>query len=494
MNGATWGNALTLAAVAFAVAWPAAWAAGPPTEFGPWAARLGFLALGLLPACCLGPLWIYRHWQRYQAARRYVEALCQVEPCEIGHDQCDRLPPLPAHGPWSPCLERIREAFREHARQIEDREQARAAAEVRCRRAVTEIERVQAILSGLPEPVLAVDGYDELVLANHSARQLFQLDVENAETRGISGLVQCQRLISLLLGTAHHKTAGNRSEDIELADPAGNPHWFRATVARLGKEGGGEDAADSPSGGAVMVLRDIADQKALQKRNAEFVSSVSHEMKTPLAGIKAYVELLADGDAEDEQTREEFLNVISGQADRLQRLVENLLNLARIEAGVVKVSKQPRSLNAVLEEALHVVQPAAEAKGIALTSDLSPMYLSVLADHDMLLQAAINLLSNAIKYTPSGGRVVLRSRTDEGQARFEVADTGVGLSEEDCQRVFEKFYRVQKSKDMAAGTGLGLPLARHMIEDVHGGRLRVESKLGEGSTFIVTLPSAAVMT
>ena len=140
------------------------------------------------------------------------------------------------------------------------------------------------------------------------------------------------------------------------------------------------------------MLRDIGDQKALQKRNAEFVSSVSHEMKTPLAGIKAYVELLADGDAEDEETREEFLEVINGQADRLQRLVDNLLNLARIEAGVVSVSKQQRSLNEVLEEALHVVQPSAEAKNIELISELSPLYLGVLADRDMLLQAAINLL------------------------------------------------------------------------------------------------------
>ena len=217
-------------------------------------------------------------------------------------------------------------------------------------------------------------------------------------------------------------------------------------------------------------------------------------MKTPLAGIKAYVELLIDGDAEDEATRAEFLNVISGQADRLQRLVENLLNLARIEAGVVSVSKQARSLNELLEEALRVVQPAAEAKQIALAGELSQMYLGVLADRDMLLQAAINLLSNAIKYTHAGGRVALRSRMVDDQIRFEVQDTGVGLSEEDCQRVFEKFYRVNKDKGMAAGTGLGLPLAKHIVEDVHGGRLTVESTLGQGSTFIVMLPNAGQLT
>jgi two-component system phosphate regulon sensor histidine kinase PhoR len=111
----------------------------------------------------------------------------------------------------------------------------------------------------------------------------------------------------------------------------------------------------------------------------------------------------------------------------------------------------------------------------------------------MLLQSAINLLSNAIKYTPEGGSVTLRSRLEAGQVRFEVQDTGVGLSEEDRQRVFEKFYRVNKDKNMAPGTGLGLPLAKHIVEDVHGGRLTVESTPGEGSTFIVALPGAGQM-
>ena len=213
-------------------------------------------------------------------------------------------------------------------------------------------------------------------------------------------------------------------------------------------------------------------------------------MKTPLAGIKAYVELLADGDAEDEQTREEFLNVINGQADRLQRLIDNLLNLARIEAGVVEVNKKPQSLNEVLEEALGVVQPVAEEKEIRIANDLSPMYLGVLIDRDMLLQAAINLLSNAVKYTPQGGQVTVRSRSRGDRTEFEVEDNGVGLSEEDCRRVFDKFYRVKIHSGMARGTGLGLPLAKHIVEDVHGGELTVQSTLGAGSTFRVNLPAA----
>jgi two-component system phosphate regulon sensor histidine kinase PhoR len=217
-------------------------------------------------------------------------------------------------------------------------------------------------------------------------------------------------------------------------------------------------------------------------------------MKTPLAGIKAYVELMADGDAEDTQTREEFLNVINGQANRLQRLIDNLLNLARIEAGVVQVSKNSTSLNELLQEAFDLVRPAADTKQIQLTTDLSQMYMGVWVDRDMIMQAAINLLSNAIKYTPDGGRVTLRSRLADQEAIFEVEDSGVGLCEEDKLRVFEKFYRVKKDRDMASGTGLGLPLAKHIVEDVHGGRLTVESELGQGSTFNVALPAAAQMT
>jgi two-component system, OmpR family, phosphate regulon sensor histidine kinase PhoR len=290
----------------------------------------------------------------------------------------------------------------------------------------------------------------------------------------------------LVTSTARRKSVESRSDEIEIPRAEGEGGWYRVTAKRLDAE---SDAARSGSS-CVAVLRDIGEKKVMQRRNAEFVSSVSHEMKTPLAGIKAYVELLADGEAEDPETQAEFLGVIQSQADRLQRLVENLLNLARMEAGVVKVDKRSRPLNEVLEEALGVVRPAAEAKRITLVADLSPMYLGLLADRDMLLQAAINLLSNAIKYTPAEGRVTLRSRMVDNDVRFEVEDTGVGLSEEDAVRVFEKFYRVKKDQDMAPGTGLGLPLAKHIVEDVHGGTLSVRSVLGKGSTFVVTIPGA----
>lgn len=432
---------------------------------------------------------MFRRWkQEQQSLRRWLEILARREPEQLlWEPTLEQLPRLPQTSPLRKPAERLVDSLRSRSEWLQSQSHQRAAVEVRAARAGAELRRLQEIFSNLPSPVIALDEYNELVLANHSAAELLGLGDGPVEKRALDSLTHCEKLVELLSAVAQHKGTGSRNGEIELADRQGCSHLYRVMAARLGGEAAGEHPEHE---GTVAVFEDISEQKTFQKRNAEFVSAASHEMKTPLAGIKAYVELLADGDAEDEATREEFLSVINGQADRLQRLIDNLLNLARIEAGVVKVSKQHQSLNALLEEALHVVQPSAEAKQISLSGELSPMYLGVHADRDMLLQAAINLLSNAVKYTHPGGKVTLRSRLVDDQLRFEVSDSGVGISAEDCPRVFEKFYRVNKDKKMASGTGLGLPLAKHIVEDVHGGRLTLESTVGVGSTFIVTLPVA----
>ncbi len=492
MNGLKTYNLLAGAALTLSAGLSLAWLGGWLVDGGPWLMRIPVLTVGLAIAGGAAMLLMRSQRRNRRDVERLFEALGRLDTqATLADLHADSLPVLPPDSPWSGVAQRIREVILAWHQHLQELEHARASLEVRCRRATQQADQIREILYGLADPILAIDDYDELVLANRSARQLFQMEGEPSETKALKQLVHCQRLVQLLTSTRQRKAPVHRTDEIEIADAEGRSRWYQATAVKLAAADDGRE--ETLAEGAVAVLRDIGDQKAVQKRNAEFVSSVSHEMKAPLAGIKAYVELLADGDAEDEETREEFLNVINGQADRLQRLVDNLLNLARIEAGVINVSKQQRSLNEILEEALHVVQPSAEAKNIELASDLSPLYLGVLADRDTMLQAAINLLSNAIKYTRSGGKVTLRSRLADDQVRFEVQDTGVGLSEEDCQRVFEKFYRVKKDKEMAAGTGLGLPLAKHIVEDVHGGKLTVESVLDQGSTFIVALPTAGHM-
>jgi two-component system phosphate regulon sensor histidine kinase PhoR len=428
--------------------------------------------------------WAMTRAEREQViARRYLELLGHVE--EDHPSPILNLESLPAIDPQSSWYRPLM-AIRDYLASFHDRQQQtehlRAGLEIRLQRAQAELDLASGIVANLGEPVLAVNRYDEVRVANAEAEKLFGLVKTERDKRRVERWPAGEKFEHWLAELRRRNSPLRRTDEFEFETPEGR-RSFQVTAANLAGEG--------EVGGAVLVLRDAQTHQNERKRHAEFVSAAGHEMRAPLAGIKAYVELLADGDAEDEATREEFLEVIHGQTDRLQRLIDNLLNIARIEAGVVKVSKQSRGINEILSEAAGVIGPSAEMKQIKLFADLSPLYLGGYVDRDMLLQAVINLLSNAVKYTPAGGQVTLRSRLADAEILIEVEDTGVGLSEEDCVRVFEKFYRVEKDKSMAVGTGLGLALAKHIVEDVHGGKLAVRSKVGVGSTFAITLPQAA---
>lgn len=421
-----------------------------------------------------------------------VVYLQQINAALASPDGVSNLPAVPGStGPWRNLLSQTTACVCDLNDRLALAEHSQTTQALKDRRASLELARLSQVLDSMSEPILVVDGFQEIVFTNRAARELFQLPQSRDDLRRpMQELLSSAPLVEMLADFSTRRATTTRSQEISVVHDEENEEVYRATVSTV-LQGEGEDRAQR---GAVSILRDISDLKAIQKRNAEFVSAVSHEMKTPLAGIKAYVEMLADGDAEDEETQEEFLGVIDSQADRLSRLIENLLNLARIESGVVKVQKEPASLNELLDDVLDIVRPSAEDKRITLKSDLSPMYLEVFVDRDQMMQTAINLLSNAIKYTRPDGTVTLRSRMVDTQVQFEVEDTGVGLSPEDCENVFKKFYRVKKDQDMASGTGLGLPLAKYIVEDVHGGKLTVTSTPGVGSVFAVSLLESKHMT
>jgi two-component system phosphate regulon sensor histidine kinase PhoR len=442
---------------------------------------LGGLGLGLA-ALRLVSLW---YEQSAKVAQQCVERLTSVTHHELALETPESLPHLARGNPWCGFVATIAARLADDAARISGEETTREENQVRLRRLTAERDQQREIFLAIADPVLVVDAAGKLQLANVAARELFGLGEESpVEVRDIVG----RELADALADVGKRKGGAPRNLEISR-ELEGRNCTFRVACRCL-SAGPGDDSATRRM---LAVFSDISALKVIQKRNADFVSAASHEMRTPLASIKAYTELLSDGAAEDEQTRDEFLEVIRGQTERLQRLIDNLLNLARIEAGVVEVQKTPRSLNELLTEAVDVMRPAAEQKSLTLQVELSPLYLGVLADRDTLLQAAINLMSNAIKYTRAGS-VTLRSRLVGEEVAFEVADSGVGLSPEDCQKVFQKFYRVKKDKDMAAGTGLGLPLVKHIVEDVHGGRMEVESELGQGSTFRVVLPAVGQLT
>jgi len=188
--------------------------------------------------------------------------------------------------------------------------------------------------------------------------------------------------------------------------------------------------------------------------------------------------------------------VIQGQAKRLNRMIEDILNIARIESGLMKIEKQPVSLTIMIQEQLQMIKGCAEEKNIDIIGQRPIVFDQVHVDKDMISQVIVNLLSNAVKYTPAGGSVRIQTEVDEIRrvARVSVSDTGVGIPENEIKHVFDKFYRVKANKNQAKGTGLGLNLVKQIIERVHQGRVFVTSKPGQGTTFGFELPLARART
>jgi two-component system phosphate regulon sensor histidine kinase PhoR len=322
-------------------------------------------------------------------------------------------------------------------------------------------------------------------MSNESAGRLFNFDYHCSQLKPISELIGSEQreFVDFLSHTRQIKGKATRKE-IEFSND-GVPEIFDCIVSSVYDQ-------DRQVGGAVVVLHDITREKQIQQMKNDFVSHVSHELKTPLASITAYTEMLADGEANDEQTRKEFYSVIQNQAQRLSRLIENILNSSRIESGLIKINKESASLTMLIEEQLQMIKGYAEEKGVEITGQKPIVYDHVYIDKDMIREVIVNLLSNAVKYTPSGGSVKIKTEVDEGASlvKVNVTDTGVGIPEDEIGHVFDKFYRVGANKKQAKGTGLGLNLVKQIVEKVHDGRVFVVSKVGVGSTFGFELPLA----
>ncbi|KAF5433133.1 Signal transduction histidine kinase [Candidatus Methanophagaceae archaeon] len=226
--------------------------------------------------------------------------------------------------------------------------------------------------------------------------------------------------------------------------------------------------------------------KELDKLKSEFVSMVSHELKTPLAAMKTSAQVLELADVE-ETTQQEMLSIITRNIDRQTNLVNDLLDLARVESGRLKLKFVSVALDAVIADSIEIVKPAADEKDITLDVKLPAGLASVKGDSEKLTQVVINLIFNAIKFTPMHGRITLKAKETDGQVEVEVCDTGIGIPAEDLDKVFDKFYQVDSTLTReTGGTGLGLAICKGLIE-AHNGRIWTESELGKGSTFRFTL-------
>jgi two-component system phosphate regulon sensor histidine kinase PhoR len=248
--------------------------------------------------------------------------------------------------------------------------------------------------------------------------------------------------------------------------------------------------AEKPSG-AVVVLHDVTELRRLERVRQDFVANVSHEFKTPLTAIQGFAETLLAGAMEDSRSNRRFLEIIRDHAVRLARLTNDLLKLARIEAGKLEVEFFPVQLMEVIERSAETTLLKASRKQIALEVDVPPDLPMVRGDASLLRDVLQNLVDNAIQYTPEGGRIRVSAEVGSREVVVCVADTGIGIPLADQERIFERFYRVDAARSReAGGTGLGLSIAKHIVE-AHGGRLWVESEIGHGSKFSFSLSLAA---
>jgi two-component system phosphate regulon sensor histidine kinase PhoR len=384
----------------------------------------------------------------------------------------------------------IDERFERYTNHIAELEKQVKDLQIQVRLSQRRGENTEAIIYSIRDAVIVIDEFNRLLMANEAAGRLFDFDFKNSQHKPIRELIgpDQSKFADILSRSQQSKGRATRQEIEFLEDFPANEgaKTFDCIVSCIYDER--EQVC-----GTVAVLHDITREREISQMKNDFVSHVSHELKTPLATITACSEMLCDSEARDGQTRKEFHSVIRDQAERLNRLIEGVLNISRIESGLIKVTKEPASLAMLIEEQMQMIRSYAEEKDIEIIGQKPIVFDQVYADKDMIQQVIVNLLSNAVKYTPGGGSVKIETDVDEiaGLARVSVTDTGVGIPEDEIERVFDKFYRVGANKDQAQGTGLGLSLVKQIVEKVHNGRVFVSSQVGVGSTFGFELPLAA---
>jgi two-component system phosphate regulon sensor histidine kinase PhoR len=248
------------------------------------------------------------------------------------------------------------------------------------------------------------------------------------------------------------------------------------------------------TGGAVAVFHDITDLKRIEEMRKDFVANVSHELRTPLTSIKGYAETLCDEGMEDVPKAESFAQIILKHANRLSTLLQDLLSLTRLESESAPILRNEFDLRKVVDGAVLVVKPSAETKNLNIQTEAVPEKTMVWADRDQIGQALINLLDNAVKYTPERGSITVSVKDAGNEVHVTVADTGIGIPREHLNRIFERFYRVDKNRSRElGGTGLGLSIVKHIVQS-HGGRVWVQTELEGGSAFSFSLPKKINLT
>ncbi len=339
---------------------------------------------------------------------------------------------------------------------------------------------MQSVLANMTGGILMLDDSGKIALINREAERILHMRGRQLLGKPYQEIKRNYEFTKFMEEGIEHKEAAQ--EERAVYDPEEKILLFDSVPMF-------EDNGNYR--GMLFLLQDVTEIRKLERMRSEFVANVSHELKTPIAAVKGFAETLLAGGVKDEETARSFLQIIYDEGDRLNRLIGDILDLSKIESKRTPLEYAPVQLKELFDSVYEVLLPAAKKKLITMSHDV-PEHLFIEGDEDRLRQIFMNLLSNAISYSLEGGKIRVQAEIisdgDEEKVRFIVSDTGIGIPKKDLPRIFERFYRVDKARSRGSGgTGLGLSIVKHLVE-LHHGMIRVESKVGEGTTFVLELP------
>ncbi|NOX62635.1 MAG: GAF domain-containing protein [Chloroflexi bacterium] len=339
---------------------------------------------------------------------------------------------------------------------------------------------LEAILAGIGDGVVVVDIDLNLVLMNPAAASIFSLDAPPPGGLPLHMFVHNDDFLALLEAMRQSPHEAQARELTLTRSRSGREAVYQALATPL--------FAGESLQGIAAVLRDITGQKELERMKSNFLSVVSHELKTPLHSIKGFVDIILMGRTGPvTEIQRDFLETVKQQTDHLQRMIDDLLEFSRLESGRVTLRLQPVDVPVVAEAVVDKLSPLAETAEVALINRVPDEMSTILADPWRLEQVVTNLVDNAIKFTPAGGSVTISAVERDDEVEISVSDTGIGIAPDEMERVFDRFYQVDGGANrLYKGTGLGLTICRHIVEHHHG-RIWVESESGQGATFIFTI-------
>jgi len=337
--------------------------------------------------------------------------------------------------------------------------------------------KLTTILGAMADGVVMTDTEGKIVLANKAVEKLFNLRQDEMVAKPVIEAVldhEVDEALKLCLSTGQQQTVQFESGITK--------RFLRAIAVPIG---------EGRLAGALLLFQDLTELRSIQTMRRELVGNISHDLRTPIAGIKAMVETLRDGAIDDKQAAGDFLTRIDSEVDRLTQMVSELTELSHIETGRTEMRVAPIDLNRLMEEVIAQMNPLAQKQQVSIATELATTLPMVRADKDRIRQAVINLVHNAIKFNHPGGRITISIRSDPESITVNISDTGTGISAEDLPHIFERFYKADKSRSKG-GSGLGLAIAKHTIQ-AHGGKIWVQSKEGKGSTFSFSMPLKIVL-